>query len=251
MKNYQLNCHRYSFTLCLKVYAGEKARLRMVGFDSNKPNTKYFDTGYGSKKEPFKGTETFYINCPMSPPVMHVNVYNAFNGSDKNVILKDLWVERLEPDEQDMTDYTRGFINHLLWFAENAGSLPAREEPYESEDGKYLIVYSDYLTVNGQKLDSPARIGHETGVVEFAASYIRNLSIPIRVQIGLHEWMHHARDTRQEEKADKVAIKYYKAMKFPDVEAIYAFTEVFNSKGDEQKQKAIEDRAKKILNEVK
>jgi hypothetical protein len=121
-------------------------------------------------------------------------------------------------------------------FAEKAGYIQAGGKVYEydpalNKDG-YYIVYSDSVKdrKTGKHIETPASVGSKSGVIEVSKSHFIKYTVPMRMFILCHEWSHHILDTRSEFKADEKAVDLYLSQGFPEIEAIYSLTKVFDNK---------------------
>lgn len=237
--------------LSITVECKKPALLGITGKCADHPNTKYFDTGYGMSDRPFSGVHTFDINMPVSPKKLNLNLYNKSTGGDDGIVLVKTEAKNLPTGRVGSIDaYTRNFLDFAVTFADQAGYLQAGKV-YEYMDGQYLIKYSpdirNYKT--GEYIESPARVGRTSGVVEISQKHFLGYSVPVRVFIFCHEWVHHIRKTTNEYVADNFGLILYRSMGFPDIEAIYAFTRVFNLEGQENDQEKMA-RARNILNQL-
>ena len=95
---------------------------------------------------------------------------------------------------------------------------------------KYHAI-KDYAT--GNVISTPARIGHQTGIIEVAYSKFKNYTIPMRIDILLHEFSHKYKNPKigleisNEIGADINALYIYLGLGFSKIDAICVFGNVF------------------------
>jgi len=235
MKTHQFDTKNYELEITFTIRCEKPCRIKLKGFDgTGKKNTVYFDTCYGKTDAPFRGIKKISIKMPLTPKVLWVNIYDELTNSDQGVTLLDTQFKRLTTKGLWYeSEYTRRFLEFAKSFAEQAGYLEAGGRPYYAKGlgDRYIIKYSNSIKSRrtGKHEETPARIGSKTGVIEASAQHFRKYSIPVRMMILCHEWSHHILDTRSEFVADKKGLQMYLDMGFPDIEAMYAITKVFDN----------------------
>lgn len=247
-KTYKINTNKKSLELDFYIRCNKPSRIILVGSCSRFPNTNYFDTAYGKTDDPFVGDKVMTIKMPITPSVMYVRIYDELTNTDSNVILNQVKWRNLTTRGLYFRDVkTREFLVFAQSFCEQAGYLKGKGEMYEHMDGKYIIKYSDTIKdkKTGKYLETPARVGRSSGIVEISKKHFVEYSVPVRMMILCHEWSHWILNTRNEFIADKHGLKLFLSMGYPKTEAIYAFTKVFNTP---QLNKEQEMRGKAMLN---
>ena len=106
---------------------------------------------------------------------------------------------------------------------------------YQTKDAKFKIKYfpiiPDYAT--GRPINTPARIGHKTGIIEVAKIKFDNYTVAMRMMILLHEFSHKYRNPKiglkisNEFGADINALYIYLGIGFSKIDAICVFANVF------------------------
>jgi len=96
---------------------------------------------------------------------------------------------------------------------------------------KYFPIIPDYAT--GRPINTPARIGHKTGIIEVAKIKFDNYTVAMRMMILLHEFSHKYRNPKiglkisNEFGADINALYIYLGIGFSKIDAICVFANVF------------------------
>ncbi len=259
------------FSLLLDLASNSPRKIRIEARDSQKPNTYYYKT-VGE----INGFREWIIPFPQTPNELVVNIYDASYknyaqyltyapASVKNslTITKDeiLPLKRypvwLSP--QDIS-----FIKFAQKFSENAGVYSASHADktpsiYRSDDGKFTIDYYDKILDRKTKqvVNTPARIGHETGVIEVSKKDFMRYTVPMRMVILLHEYSHKYKNPdkglriENESGADICALEMYLALGYSPIEAHQAFLYVFDTANNEfnhQRYKIIKDFIEKYYN---
>jgi len=204
--------------------------FRVFATDSNKPNSLYAD-----RVIQVKGNRTIYFSFPVSPDMIVIGVENVRNSADtdfnftlqeKPLKYYDIWI-----DEE-----TRQFVNMATKFSQICGyTKPSNSGTlYQSADGYFNIKYFPIIKdVSGNPLNTPARVGHNTGIIEVAMSKFARYTIPMRVCILLHEFSHKYKNPKMnleignEIGADINALYIYLGLGFSKIDAICVFANVF------------------------
>jgi hypothetical protein len=229
----------------------------VVAFDPNKvdkngrPNTFYYKRKVKiDKKFPFD------LKFPLTPKVLSIAIYNESNGLRQND--PSFKVTRFEPaplktHDLWMSQKDHSFINFAKQFAENASILSSgvrKPAIYRSNDAKFEIDYYDQIRdrKTGKPVNTPARIGHKSGIIEVSKKDFIKYTVPMRMIILLHEYSHKwkngdiGRPIEDETAADINALSMYLSMGFSEVEAQKAFLTVFKGANN-----AANERRMKIL----
>lgn len=244
--------------LRLKLYSPELCTVRIVGLDAHRKNSTYFN-----RTPKFRGFKEFVFPMPVSPGVLKViassdtgcpidirqpkidrlNQCDIVDIHDKRIDIKKLDAGRycfLKKDEI-------AFVKFAVEFAITAGILPAgmydNENDFRKDDPDKKIFYINYLNGiidGGKKQETPARISRAIGYIEINREKFIGYSIPMRIVILLHEFMHWRLNTRIELQADFNALNIFLKLGYSKTQALSAFTKVFHEKSH------LQDRAQQI-----
>jgi hypothetical protein len=141
-----------------------KRTFRVASSDYNKVNSKYSD-----RTIEVDGKRTIFFSFPVSPRQIIIGVQDL---NDRNFTDFDVTIE-----EKPLTTYnvwldaeTREFLQLALTFSQTCGfeNADAKGRLITSKNKdfkiKYFPVIKDYMS--GTVLNTPARIGHNTGIIE-------------------------------------------------------------------------------------
>jgi len=237
-----------SFQLNLTINTNELSRIRIVALDPNKPATKYID-----RTGKLSGKRTFELKFPISPKKLKVVVYNVSNGNmpygeDSSFSIIDMKVDKLPVYDVWWNKDTQNFYNFAVEFSQNAGILSAGENKphiYRSDDNKFTIDYYNNIIdrQSNKLLSTPARIGHNTGIIEVSKNKFLQYTVPMRLIILLHEFAHKNlnpkidRPISYETGADIQALYVYLGKGWSPYEAHKTFLHVFKSANNEMNHK--------------
>jgi len=194
--------------------------ITIVGFDPAHPNTVYF----ARTARVTKRGEPIEIPMPISPKKLILEINQEKGQSFGNYMnVFNLVVSDLPATSTVFPEKTLEFYNFLKKFAKKAGYI----EPgfFVSKDENYLIWAKENLDADG----TPARVNRRTGVVKMNLSKLREYTVFMRVCIGMHEFFHYALQTTDEVSADMGAAKVYLGMGYPQSEANYSMTKIFDN----------------------
>lgn len=228
------------FTLLIEVTTKKPEVISIIAKDANKYNTYYI-----SRKGDVNGKRVFELKFPQTPNLMTISIFNPKNGNYSNDEDKSFEITKFEAKElktcslwADRDIYN--FIKFAQYFSANASVLSAgdyKPSIYRSDDGKFCIDY--YQKIRNRKtgafVSTPARIGHNTGIIEISKSDYERYTVPMRMIILLHEFSHKymnpkiGRKISDEVSADINALNIYLSLGYPAIEAQYAFLKVFKS----------------------
>lgn len=195
-------------TILTSFRKGEQVSI--TGYDPEKPNTVYFSLEQNVK------LKTLILPMPISPKNLAVSISSNFPFS-----IHYARIGMIYPSKKILRlgKQTKRFIRHTFDFAEAAGYL-RDGNTYSNDSGKFPVHYYPVIS------HTPARIHKESGHIEVSASHFRSYTVPMRVFILLHEWMHWVKNTGNEVKCDIEAAKLFLGLGFPRYEALVAVTEV-------------------------
>ncbi len=210
--------------------SGEK-NFRVWAEDYGKKNSKYAD-----RIIRVKGERTIYFSFPVTPKQMFIGCLNANNPKDTDfeVTLKE---ENLKTYNVWLDNETTKFVQLAINFCQVCGfEKPAMNGTfYQTADEYFRIKYMPVIkdAMSGQILNTPARIGHQSGIIEIAAIKYINYTVAMRMMIILHEFSHKYKNPKMnleinnEVGADINALYIYLGMGFSKVDAICVFANVF------------------------
>ena len=238
---YEIDLEERPTLIKFKVDIQKPQMITIVGSDPDHRDTIYF----ARTARVTKRGELLEIPMPISPKklILEINPENSSFGSYMNVF--DMVVLDLPSATTAFPPKTMEFYNFLKKFAKEAGYI----EPgfYVSKDENYLIWAKENLDGDG----TPARVNRRTGVVKMNLSKLREYTVFMRVFIGLHEFFHYALQTTDEVSADTGALKVYLGMNYPQSEANYSMTKIFDNSPSALKRVEILDNFIKQSDMVK
>ena len=226
------------FDLRVDVESEKPIQLKLRANDPNKPATYYV-----KRKGKVFGKRTFFLKFPVSPKELEVQIYNPKVGNlpygdDNTFKITGLKVEPVKECNVWWNEDTKNFYKFAVEFSENAGVLSAGQEKphiYRSDDGKFTIDY--YNVIRDKKsnkyLTTPARVGHNTGIIEVSKRAFLKYTVPMRLVILLHEYSHkhlnpkQGNDISYETGADINALYVYLGKGWSPLEAHQSFLYVF------------------------
>lgn len=219
------------------LYSPKNSKHQLLVYDPYFRNTHFTD-----REMYFNGTKTFFVRMPLSPKSAKV-------FSTANIIKVE---QKPLPKKFSIGDVLninlKSFVNLAQEFCLKAGYLYDNFE-YVSNDGKYVIKYLPTLfDDDGKESATPCRIHKETGVIEVSAKRFREMTIPMRFALLLHEYMHFYKnvDPNSEFEADKNSLFVYLAMGFPRIDALECWLSVFDKSGN-----VVHPMHKQRLNQIK
>ena len=206
-------------------------------------------------------SRTIYFSFPVSPKDLFIGCLNVNNINDKDFEVK-IEEAPLKKYNIAMDSETRDFVQLAINFSQVCGfKMPQPNGTvYSTSDGKFNIKYmpqiKDYSS--GQVINTPARIGHNTGIIEISAAKFIKYTIPMRVMILLHEFSHKYRNPKiglqinNEIGADINGLYIYLGIGFSKVDAICVFSKVFltaQNSSNIQRIRKIQDYIQKFENQ--
>jgi hypothetical protein len=233
-----------------------KKQFRVWAEQLGKRNSKYAD-----RVVEVINSRTIHFNFPVSPRKLFFACVNSNNINDKdfNVTIKesalkkyDIWLDG------EVLDFVQLAVN----FSQVCGfKKPAQQGTiYQTNDGKFNIKYfpviKDYLT--GMAINTPARVGHNSGIIETSAVKFMRYTLPQRMMILLHEFSHKYKNPKiglpigDEVGADINALYIYLGLGFSKIDAICVFANVFLKAQTDQniiRMRKIQDYIQKFENQ--
>lgn len=244
--------------LCLDVdiKCEGKCRFRVVATDF-KPNSKYAD-----RTIEVDGFRTVYLSFPVSPKQVKIKVEPFRNGQKVENYIVNIKESPLKTYDTHYDENTKEFLNLAVFFSQVAGfenALP-KGRLFSTKNRKFNIRYFPAIVdfASNKVLNTPARIGHQTGTIEVAKIKFDAYTIPMRMIILLHEFSHKYKNPKMglkisnEVGADINALYIYLGLGFSKVDAIYVFANVFlkaQTRGNVHRMRKIMEYIKRFENE--
>jgi hypothetical protein len=244
----EIPSNNFPFELAVTIETKNPSRIRLIAYDPFKPASVYADIS-GT----VDGERVFKLKFPISPKRLELTIINPENGNlpygdDPSFKLKDFKVNDIKEYDVWWNQDTKNFYKFAVEFSENAGILSAGEKKphiYRSDDGKFTIDYYNviYDKPTNKRLSTPARIGHNSGIIEVAKAKFLNYTVPMRLIILLHEFAHKYLNPKINRKidyetgADIQALYIYLGKGWSPLEAHKSFLNVFNNDNNEMNHK--------------
>lgn len=234
--------------LLYTIETSKPSIITIKGYDPDNAYTVYFNREIGTPDAPFVGSKDFRSPMPISPQRLYLTVYNSKTGSSAGINVKNTRVVPL--DKRIVlwnSDSDREFYKFAEIIAKDAGFM--KLGVYE-HDGFEIKISDIIKNPDGKISTTPARMFRPHGNIEISQSHFRNMTVPMRMLILLHEYAHFRADTKDEEQADSCALNIYLGMGYPESEALYAFTKVFSTPNYDH-YLALKQRTEKLLSQLK
>lgn len=252
----QIQSNNRKFSLYITIRSAREKKFRVWAEEFQKRNSKYAD-----REIVVKGERTIHFNFPVSPQTLFIGVLNSENPQDTDF--------SVDLQEQELTTYniwidseTSDFLSLAVPFTQVSGFSSATDNGriYTTSDKEFTIKYFNVIRdqKTGQPMNTPARIGHKTGIIETAKVKFDKYTIPMRLVILLHEFSHKYKnpkiglDITDEIGADINALYIYLGLGFSKIDAICVFANVFlkaQTKGNIERMRKIMDYIQKFENQ--
>jgi hypothetical protein len=225
-------------------------KFLITASDFKKPNSFY-----ARRKIDVKDSRTIFLSFPVSPKKIELCV-KCLTDVENTQFLVDVKRKSLKHYDIFLDADTKGFLDLAVPFAQVCGfEAPAPngrifQSPDKKFNIKYFPVIKDYQT--GKFLNTPARIGHRTGIIEVSAASFVKYTVPMRMMILLHEFSHKWKNPKMnlpisdEVGADINALYIYLGLGWSKVDAIFVYANVFLKAQTPQNI----DRMRKIMNYI-
>ena len=245
--NYAVPTYGQNVTVKIPIRTHQPERIRIKASHPTRAYTYYTD-----RWNTVNGEKYFFIKIPRSPKKVIFEIYNEKNGNtqwDSSFQVGKFYLLPNNPiifSDTFENPTVRSFIEFTEDFSEKAGVLSAQNSVYVSPDGKFKVHYVDEIRdENGKAKSTPARINGKTGIIEIAARYFRNYTVPGRKATMYHEFSHLWRNVNpaDEIEADKNGIMMYLGTGNPYIEAENTWLQIFyNAPSDQNVHRAKELR---------
>ena len=245
-----LHTDNLKMALYITIKCKGKKNFRVWAEDKGKINSKYADRIIS-----VEGERTIYFSFPITPKQMFIGCLNANdpNDHDFEVTLKE---GNLKTYNIHMDSATDKFVQLAMNFCQVCGfERPAPQGTfYQTADEYYRIKYLPVIkdVMSGQVMTTPARIGHNTGIIEISAVKYVRYTFAMRMMIILHEFSHKYKNPKMnleinnEVGADINALYIYLGLGFSKVDAICVYANIFLKANTEQNIQ----RMRKIMNYI-
>jgi len=244
------------FSLFVTITCTGKKEFRVWAEDYGKKNSRYAD-----RIVKVEGSRTIHINFPVSPKALFLGVLNAQNPKDTEFVVTTM--------EAPLTTYniwldekTKRFLTLAMYFSQTCGFSAAsdRGRMFRSGNDEFAIRYYNLIPdpKTGDPMNTPASVGHLTGIINAAKVKMDQFTIPMRMIILLHEYSHKYKNPRigleigNEMGADINALYIYLGLGFSKVDAILVFANIFykaQTKGNIERMRKIMDYIKRFENQ--
>lgn len=244
-------------TLAVSIKCQGTCRFRIVAQDL-KPFSKYVD-----REIIVEGYRIIELKLPICPKKISIDVTIANGGNPNTDFLVGIEEKPLSTYNIYLDNEVSDFLKLCVPFCQSSGFIQATPGGRVYTKGttnqfniKYFPVIKDYMT--GVVLNTPARIGHRTGIIEVSKASFDKYTIAMRMIILLHEFSHKYRNPKinlpisHESGADVNALYIYLGLGFSKVDAIYVFANVFlkaQTDGNIRRMRKIMDYITKFENE--
>ncbi len=218
-------------TLYITIECDGSKRFRVWAEEYGKRNSKYAE-----REINVEGKRTIFFNLPITPKQLFLACKNVSNINDKDFKVSIIKAPLKEYDIYKDAD-SKEFLNFAIAFSKTCGYVEpnVRGTIFQPKDSKFRIKYFPVIVdyASGRRIGTPARIGHNTGIIEVAKCKFDKYTIPMRVIILLHEFSHKYRNPKiglpisNEFGADINALYIYLGTGFSKIDAICVFAKVF------------------------
>ena len=233
---YTLPTRYDELTIKVTVRTNNPVKIRLIVCDNDMDKTVFTN-----RYKTVNGQFTFDVRMPVSGQTAAIWVYNDdttnYDNPDDSFEVVKISSDILEKkmDVIDMgNSYVRSFIDFATRICYNAGTLSSGV--YVSGDKKFTIEYLPILTdENGMEVTTPARIDISNGVIQVSQRQFRELTVPNRMAILLHEFSHfYVNDNVDDEvEADLNGLLIYLGLGYPRIEALEVFGKTFEGAPNE------------------
>ena len=244
------------FCLYLVITCKGQKKFRVWAEDFGKPNSKY-----ANRDIIVNNKRTIHFNFPVSPKKLYVGVVNTENQSDKDFEVM-LMEAPLKTYNIWLDGQTQDFLKLATQFSQVSGFTQGTDQGkiFTTDDKQFTIRYFNVIRdyVSGRALNTPARIGHRTGIIETAKVKFDTYTIPMRMIILLHEYSHKYKNPKigleisNETGADINALYIYLGLGFSKIDAICVFANVFlkaQTQGNIERMRKIMDYIQRFENQ--
>jgi len=256
MYKQELNSNNEQFSLVITIKTKGEKTFRVWAEDLDKVNSKYAD-----RVVKVNGDRKIFFSFPVSPKKLFFAVVNKDNLQDTDFEVS-LIQTPLKKYNIWLDDNTKSFLKLAIPFSQVCGFENASPQGriFKSKDNKFTIKFFDIIKdyATGKIMNTPARIGHQSGRIEVSKVKFDKYTIPMRMAILLHEFSHVYKNPKidleisNEIGADINALYIYLGLGFSKIDAITVYAKVFlkaQTKGNVERMRKIMDYINKFENE--
>lgn len=217
----------------IEIFTNAPENAILKAFDKSKPNTVYY------KRFIDDNIKNYIIKLPISPEILTIKLVDC-----KNCIIINYKVNSLKKRELKLNSETIKFIEFAKHFVTKAGYIDVGL--YKDKNNLFVIDYMYRLKNRGVEVATPARIGVTNNVIQISKKQFKNMSIPDRFLILMHEYSHNYinKNPDNEREADKWAEIIYFSLGFPIFNGVDILYRILgNSKLSENRLKQVYDYA--------
>lgn len=226
-----LNTDEQSMTLFVTIKCSGKKRFRVWAEECEKRNSKYVD-----REISVDGQRTVFFSLPVTPKQMFVGCKNVSNIKDEDFTVTIMQTP-LNGYDVNLDGEAKEFLEFATKFSQTCGYIDPSPKGtiFQPKDSKFRIKYFPVIIdyASGRAIGTPARIGHNSGIIEVAKNKFDRYTIPMRLVILLHEFSHKYRNPKiglkisNEIGADINALYIYLGAGWSKIDAICVFSKVF------------------------
>lgn len=220
-----------TLTVEVKTLTNKPEKICLVVKEKDKPATYY-----ANRFAKIHGRAKWVVKMPVAPATSIVKVWNKEVGLERedNTIAVRINKHPIEmPKSKTVKEDAklREFIKFATGFAKRAGYLQAGDKVYYvSRRNNYRINYLPFIpTADGSESSSPARITCEGEFIQVSQKRFKEMTVPMRIAILLHEWSHCHKNVKKSDEieADYYSSQIYLQLGFPLIDCLQAWLEVF------------------------
>lgn len=242
--------------LAVSIKCAGKCMFRVTATDL-KPFSNYAD-----RKIEVNEDRTIFLKLPVTPKKLKILIECVKADGSKTDFIAKIVEKDLTTYNIDIDRKTKDFLDLAVYFSQVAGFEKSNVNGriFRTENGVFNIKYYpkivDFRT--GKTLNTPARIGHNTGIIEVSQLSMIKYTVAMRMIILLHEFSHKYKNPEMglkisnEVGADINALYIYLGLGFSKVDAIFVFANVFlkaQSQSNLNRMRKIMDYIKRFENE--
>lgn len=242
------------FCLYITISCKGRKKFRVVVNDYKKPNSRYSD-----REIIVEGSRTVHVNFPVSPKTLALGIMDLDNPKEKDFDVT-LMEGPLKTYNIYMSPETKRFVKMAIHFSQVSGFEQGTPNGRKFSDGEFNIRYYDVIRdlKSGTPINTPARIGHDSGIIDVSKVKFDKYTIPMRLVILLHEFSHVYRNPKIELEienefgADVNALYIYLGLGFSKIDAICVFANVFlkaQTPGNKERMRKIMNYINKFENQ--
>ncbi len=218
-------------SLNITIKCSGKRQFKVWAQDYEHQNSVYAD-----RTIVVDGSRTIYFSLPASPKIVFLGCIDLGNPPSQDfsfeVVEGALKTYNIWMDEE-----TAQFYKFSVQFSQQCGyeNASPKGRMFRTKDEhfriKYFPVIRDYMT--GAAMNTPARIGHTTGIIEVSQAKVLKYTVAMREIILLHEFSHKYKNPKMglpiksESGADVNALYIFLGNGWSKVDCIWVFANVF------------------------